>query len=73
MASATATNGARAIWQTQSFNPHPPLMASATPFRHLLPMVDEMFQSSPAPDGECNQAARVGGSAGLIVSILTRP
>ena len=37
-----------------SFNPHPPLRASATWVMSMAWNGENMFQSSPAPEGECN-------------------
>ena len=42
--------------RTSCFNPHPPLRASATSiqFNRHTSMAYAQFQSSPAPEGECN-------------------
>ena len=32
-----------------------------------------LFQSSPAPEGECNERRHVGRQPSDVVSILTRP
>ena len=54
-------------------SPHPPRRASAT-WMGLDPVDGtETFQSSPAPEGECNAGINKTLGVELIVSILTRP
>ena len=44
------------------FNPHPPLRASATLYRLAVCFCLSVFQSSPAPEGECNTTTAKYGS-----------
>ena len=50
------------------FNPHPPLRASATPPSDRRPARVRLiqFQSSPAPEGECNPASALSYAPMLI-------
>ena len=44
----------RLPWRGTGFNPHPPRRASATRKVQYIQAYTSRFQSSPAPEGECN-------------------
>ena len=69
-ASATTSSLTDGPSTSSGFNPHPPRRASATTKKPSTIIGGPAFQSSPAPEGECNlhKADTI-----VTVSILTRP